>query len=439
MNQAGAQVETDSDSPDRQFNQVAYVTREEALKLLGVKLQSFYTYVSRGMIRTLEQPGKKRKLYLRDDVARLGAKSQAKTSSGAKAANAMRFGDPVIQTFICAITPRGPVYRNRLATDLASSGISFESVSELLWSGTLRTPEIPWSAEPLPERFGDWLRLADSIDTATPPLGILQLLVSALRCSDTAELSSSFENTGALSRRLVQVFAGSSGYLGESRRFEPFQDRELVAACIARGLGHGDEHQTIDAINSALILCAEHELTPPTFATRVCASTGADLYACVGTGIFAQSGPLQGGGTDGAEDFLEEVLEPSGKFRLARSGWSSKFEFPGFNHPLYSRDPRAEHLIALARNIDSPGKDSEKVLRLIDDIERDINFYPNITAALVVLSRALGLPKRSANLLFSVGRVSGWIAHVLEQRVAGYMLRPRAKFAVPSHLTKNAI
>jgi citrate synthase len=69
-----------------------------------------------------------------------------------------------------------------------------------------------------------------------------------------------------------------------------------------------------------------------------------------------------------------------------------------------------------------------RVLDLIDDIEVKMNFYPGITAALVALSLSLGLPRRSANLIFSVGRTAGWIAHILEQRMAGFVLRPRAQF-----------
>jgi citrate synthase len=432
-------TKTDSSvKSDSVYNNTEYVSRQEAMEMLEVKLQSFYTYVSRGMIRRLEQPGKKRKLYLKSDVERLAAKSQAKANTGAKAGEAMRFGNPVIQTWICEITPQGPLYRNRLATDLASANVSFESVAELLWVGTFRTPQLPWKAQALPEGFDKWTVLAGAMSEGGRPLEILNLFLAALRALSSDEQGTAYENTMPLSRQLIQLFAGVSGYLSQRRQLEPFRDGEMVAECFARGLGFEGQAQVIESINCALVICAEHELTPPTFAARVCASTGADLHACVATGVMAQMGPLQGGGTDGAENFLAAILEPNGRFRVPRLGWTSKFDFPGFNHPLYGRDPRAVFLLDMVKRLKSPHPDTERILRLLNEIEREVNFYPNLTAALVVLSRALGLPQRSANLLFSVGRTAGWIAHALEQRVAGYMLRPRAKFSAQNELPANA-
>lgn len=405
-----------------------YVSREEALEILAVKMQSFYTYVSRGLIRRLDQPGKKRKLYLKSDVQRLAAKSQARSNTGAKAGDAMRYGNPIIQTWICEITPRGPRYRNRLATDLAAANISYESVTELLWLGTFRAPEVQWKAEALPKGLGAWTPLAKSMAGTGNGLQIINLFLAALRALDGNELDTNYSNTIPLARRLIQVLAGVSGYLGEEQQLERFRSGDSIAECFARGLGFGGRPEVTEAINKAFVICAEHELTPPTFAARVCASTGSDLYACVATGILAHMGSLQGGGADGAEVTLDNLLKATRK-KILPPLWSSKYDFPGFNHPLYERDPRAVFLLDMVRGLKSPGPDTAKTLKLIDEIEKEVNFYPNVTAALVVLCRSLGLPRRSANLLYSVSRSAGWIAHALEQRMAGYMLRPRAKFS----------
>ncbi|ABE36881.1 citrate synthase [Paraburkholderia xenovorans] len=414
-----------------------YVSREEALEILAVKMQSFYTYVSRGLIRRLDQPGKKRKLYLKSDVQRLAAKSQARSNTGAKAGDSMRFGNPIIQTWICEITPRGPCYRSRLATDLAAANVSYESVAELLWLGTFRTPEVPWKAEPLPKGLDAWIPLAKSMAGTGNGLQIINLLLAALRALDGNELDTNYDNVIPLARRLIQVLAGVGGFLGEDQQLERFRTGDSVAECFVRGLGFGGRPEVSEAINKALVISAEHELTPPTFAARVCASTGSDLYACVATGILAHMGSLQGGGADGAEVVLEDLLRPARR-KMLRQRWATKYDFPGFNHPLYERDPRAVALLDIVRGLKSPHPDASKALKLIDEIEQEVNFYPNITAALVVLCRSLGLPRRAANLLFSVSRSAGWIAHALEQRVAGYMLRPRAKFSSQSDsLTNN--
>lgn len=418
--------------PTTKFGPADYMTREEAMALLDVKLQSFYTYVSRGLIRRHEVPGQKRKLYLKTDVERLAAKSHARSNTGAKAGDTLRYGNPVVQTWICEITPEGPRYRNRLAVELAGAHVSFEAIAELLWVGRFRSAQMLSRLEPLPQRFLKWTEQAKALseEDEPHPVQIMGLLLSALRTSGVAENDASSGNTLQLAHQILQVFAGVSGYLGPSRSFEQFRDGESLAQCIARGFGRESDAEAIELINAALVLCAEHELAPPTFAARVCASTGADLYACVATGLFAHMGPLQGGGTDGAEDLIDEILHSGsdGITQVLSRVRSSRFDFPGFNHPLYARDPRAVFLLDRVHRLKQPHPDAQYILALIDSINAEMQFYPGITTAMVVVTRCLGLPRRSANLLFSVGRTAGWIAHVLEQRMAGFMLRPRAQF-----------
>lgn len=409
-----------------------YLTREEALALLGVKLQTFYTYASRGLIRRHEIAGHKRKLYLKSDIERLAAKSQARTKSGAKAGDAMRYGSPIFQTWICEITPEGPRYRNRLAIDLARSNLAFEQIVELLCTGQMRAQHVPWKVSALPPDFTYWANQSRRLGAAgrDDPAHTLIFLLTSLRAIGPREDPSATGNTLPLAFQLLQILAGAAGYLGPQGRFSPLREGETIAERIASSLSPSVRPEVVAAINAALILCAEHELAPPTFAVRVCASTGADLYACLSTGLLAHTGHLQGGGTDGAEDLLDQILAPGGIRKLSQAQWASPFDFPGFNHPLYQRDPRSVVLLEMAERLVS-GKSGERMLALIRKIETDTHFFPGITAALVMLTRAMGLPRRAANLIFSVGRSAGWIAHMLEQRMAGYMLRPRAHFSTP--------
>jgi len=406
-----------------------YVTREEAVQILGIKVQSFYTYVSRGMVRRRVIPGDKRKLYFKSDIERLAAKSVVRRNTGLKGAGSMRYGDPIVQTWISEITVDGPRYRNRAATELAAANVTFESVAELLWVGHLHFPDARWTLEPLPAVFDHWSAEARQLCSGgrVDPIRISCFLLAALSASGCAEDPTSSGNTLSLARQLLQILAGAAGYLGPERNFEPFVSGELLAQCIARGFGRGKDAQVIQEINAALVTCAEHELAPPTFAARVCASTGADLISCVTTGILAHMGPLQGGGSDGVEDLLTKALAPRAASKFPGQRQSS-FEIPGFNHQLYLKDPRAMFLLDRVRKLETPHRDTQRMLQLIDRVSEEDNVYPSITGALVVLCRALGLPKRSGNLLFSTGRTAGWIAHVLEQRMAGFMLRPRARF-----------
>jgi citrate synthase len=97
------------------------------------------------------QQGQKDKLYLRDDLTRVGMRSLARSGHGAVAASAMNWGEPIFPTSITEITEQGPRYRGHLAADLVRSGASFEAVAELLWTGELNTRAKAWPcANPRP-------------------------------------------------------------------------------------------------------------------------------------------------------------------------------------------------------------------------------------------------------------------------------------------------
>ncbi len=107
-----------------------FLSALQACAILEIKPASLYTYVSRGLIQPAPHSGKKSNLYLREDVERLRARSDARMGHGAVAATAMRWGQPVIGTSITEITPQGPRYRGHLATDLVRHPGQFECVAE---------------------------------------------------------------------------------------------------------------------------------------------------------------------------------------------------------------------------------------------------------------------------------------------------------------------
>ena len=116
----------------------------EAARLLGVKLPTLYAYVSRGLLRSLPGRSGRARRYLRSDVEAL----RERGPSVRAAAGALRWGEPILESSITAMTPAGPAYRGRLATELARDGTSFEAVAELLWTGVL--PAEPPRGRPRP-------------------------------------------------------------------------------------------------------------------------------------------------------------------------------------------------------------------------------------------------------------------------------------------------
>src|SRR5947207_10726248 len=119
------------------------VTAREAAKLLEIKLGSLYAYVSRGLVRGVSGEGRKARLYLKADLDRLRARSDAHRGHAPVAAGALRWGEPVLDSAITGIDESGPLYRGHPAARLAADGVPFESVAELLWTG--RCPPGPRS------------------------------------------------------------------------------------------------------------------------------------------------------------------------------------------------------------------------------------------------------------------------------------------------------
>ncbi|MES2400081.1 MAG: citrate/2-methylcitrate synthase [Pseudomonadota bacterium] len=402
----------------REVNDVQYITSAEALSVLGVRRETFYTYVSRGLIKSQHKEGAKTKLYLKADVEKLRTRAAARTGVPT-VSQSLRYGEPIVQTWISEVTARGPKYRGHLAIDLVAEKRSFEFVAELLWTGLPRTRHVAWSQPSASIDIGAMLEQNLIYCAHISPLRQLPFIAAAL---SAMELEINDSDVGSNAKALIQFFAGAAGLLSPDQKLTPPISGESIAQCLARGFEIAVSDDAIELINAALILSAEHELSAPTFAVRVCASTGADLYACVAAGLAVQSGPMQVGGTLEVERLISEVLA---KPRENNSRFTTGL--PCFGHPLYDKDPRATVLLDLARQYAPQPPDADKLWNLLSEAS-DAGQAPNIFAALVFISYVLGLPLGSGAFLHTLGRTVGWIAHATEQRLTGTMLRPRARF-----------
>lgn len=409
----------------RQINDIEYLTSEEVLDILGIKKESLYTYVSRGLIKAVDQGGGRRKLYLKADIEKLKTRSDDRTQRP-QVSRSLRYGEPIVQTWISEIRHDGPRYRGLPALTLAREARSFEYVADLLWTGVPKARDLPWALPSIPASTEHWVQAAH---TAYGESSLSCLLVSiAMRAGELDQRSEqTVHDAASVGRNLVRLFAGVSGVLSR-RGYTPMQADEFTAECVLRGFGMPSSGEIIDALNFALVLSAEHELSAPTFVARICASTGVDFASCVASSVLAQSGPMQAGGVADVEDLFEGVMRQTGAASELPAGYSAR-DLPHFNHPLYERDPRAVSIIQLARSI-APRRD-DRITRLfafVEAIEEQHGRFPNIFASLVMLCLSLRLPLGSAAYLHTLGRVAGWVAHAAEQRLTGAMLRPRARY-----------
>ncbi|HEY8426898.1 MAG TPA: citrate/2-methylcitrate synthase, partial [Sandaracinaceae bacterium] len=379
-----------------------------------VKRATLYAYASRGALRSRPVAGSRERRYAREDVARLAARSAARAGHAAVAAGALRWGEPVLDTAVSGIDPeRGPLYRGVPAIELARRGESFEAVCALLWG----TRPAPFSVDRLPRSSGAW--------RTARPLERLALALPAMALEDPARFVTSEDAELARGRRTI--LRSVAALAGDPARARAALAERSVARALAVALGA--RAGAAPAIDRALVVAADHELNVSTFAARVVASTGADLYACLTAALAALGGPAHGGMSDRVEAFLGELRRPEDAARIVRERLARGDPLVGFGHPLYpSGDPRAAFLLEEAERLAPRSLTVRKALALRDAVRLVGAGEPALDLGLVAIAAAARLPAGTAIALFAIGRMAGWIAHVREQRTMGQLLRPRARY-----------
>lgn len=378
---------------------VDLVDAKTACAILGVKPATLYTYVSRGRIRGIESSPGRGRLYLAEDVERLRARAAARRGHGAVAASALGFGEPVLDTRITEVSEVGPRYRGHPAVALAEAQTRFEEVAHLLW-GDEPTARWPWPSARVVR--------SDEGELAWRMTNVLSRLSSGPAAEPEAPT-------------IVRALAASANR-GVRRR------QESVAETVVRSLDL--ERSALPAVDAALVLVADHELNPSTFAARVAAGAGASLLACLSAALATFSGPRHGGAPQQIDALIESMTSPGRTRRSLARRIDEGSSVPGFGHPLYpDGDPRAPPLLRWAITL-APAKCPMLArLRRLDERLAELG-GPAMTvdAGLLALAYALGRSASVASALFCVGRSAGWIAHVFEQRSSGAILRPRARY-----------
>ncbi|MCC6811095.1 MAG: citrate synthase [Deltaproteobacteria bacterium] len=393
------------------------MSAKEAARRMGVQVRTLYAYAARGLLRSLPRQRGLAHDYLLDDVERLIARKRAHSGHTVAAAGALRWGEPVLETAISDIDTRGPIYREHAAVALARAGVSFERTAELLWTGVLPRAEPAWPRD---------ASLLRRVPRAKAPgtLAALTHTLAALGSDDDTRLGEPEAATLAFTRALVPVLAASVG-ANAARAFAGSN----VAAILLRALGGDTSVKAERLCHSALVLTADHELNASTFAARVAASAGADIYACLTAAAAVASGPEHVGHARRVEAMIDEMPSPKDARRVLLARIARGEAIPGFGHRIYTKgDPRAAPLFEGAKALAPKNPRVQKVFAAIAAMEDLGREPPTVDPALVATGAALGLLPGASTLLFALGRTAGWIAHVLEQRRAGYLVRPRARY-----------
>jgi len=378
-----------------------WMNRQAATELLGVRQQTLYAYVSRGLIRTRpDAADPRRSAYSKYDIQALVERKRGSRRRTDIATGAIAWGEPVLESAISTVRDGQLIFRGREAIELANRA-TLEEAAAFLWQCDVPDPATiardasargtPSKSPSAKARAFDYL--AAMANTQPPSYGR----------SETLQQSDAW----ALLYGCADTLAGesSSGLIHQ----------RLAAAW-------GLDARGADIIRRALVLIADHELNASTFAVRVAASTGASLAASALAGFCALSGPLHGQASARALVLLDNIVGADDAKSYVRALVERGEPFLGFSHQLYPLgDIRA---ISLLRAL----KAGPRWMRALRLAEKETGLLANVDMALAVMTRELGLIDEAPFVLFAIGRMAGWLAHAMEQRQTGRLIRPRARY-----------
>jgi citrate synthase len=196
--------------------------------------------------------------------------------------------------------------------------------------------------------------------------------------------------------------------------------------------GKAADQQEKNAMERYMILHADHGLNASTFAARVTAGTGSDIYSAVTSAIGALKGPFHGGASERVMKMLYEINSLDEVEAYIQSMLDDKKKIMGFGHRVYrTEDPRSKHLRGIAERM-CHQRDTLAIYNKCQKIENTVyqkkGIFPNVDFYAALVMHALGVPSEFFTSFFASSRVSGWVAHVLEQYADAVLIRPTSKY-----------
>ena len=334
-------------------------------------------------------------------------------------------------------------YRGIDIHDLAEVS-TFEEVTYLLWHGKLPTRKElgDFTLQTVREckldaQIISYLR---QVPKHAIPMDVVRTLVSALSFFDPEEAVNTKEANYNKSLRLFSQVGMIVASYDRIRKglplIEPDRSLSYAGNFLLMLNGKRPSDTAIRALDTSLILTADHEWNASTFAARVTAATLSDMHSAITSGIGALKGPLHGGANEAVMKLLN-VIEESGAdpVEYVKGLVAQKVKIPGFGHRVYTtEDPRATHLRQMSRDLGySSGQpkwyENSKAIEEWVNKEKKLNANVDFYSASVY--HMLGIDVDLFTPLFVMSRTSGWTAHVMEQLSDNRLIRPRAEYIGP--------
>lgn len=351
-------------------------------------------------------------------------------------------GQSAGETALCTVGKEGTglTYRGYDMKELAEK-VSFEEVAHLLLKG-----ELPNQAQldaykarlkslrSLPQALKEVL---ERVPRDAHPMDVMRTGCSFL---GNLETEASFDQQQDAADRLLAIFPSIITYwyryTHDGVRIDENTADDSIGAHFLNCL-HGKAPNELHAqvMNVSLILYAEHEFNASTFTARVCASTLSDMHSCVTGAIGSLRGPLHGGANEAAMAMIEKWQSPDEAEREIVGMLQRKEKIMGFGHAVYREfDPRNAVIKYWAEKLaDEVG---DKVLypvsvRVEEIMWREKKLFPNADFFHASAYHFMGIPTKLFTPIFVMSRLTGWAAHVMEQRANNRIIRPSADYTGP--------
>jgi citrate synthase len=442
--------------------ETGWLTSAVAARRLGIKRETLYAYVSRGMLTSRKDAGSRESRF---DPAEISGMAEHRRSGTGRAGAT----EVVIDSALTLLDPAGRLWFRGWDAEVACRTASFEEMAEWLWtspptaipaagspaagspaqrSPAQRSPAVRSPAERSPaERSpaaktpvafaapADVLeaarRAVSSLGPATPPIDRIRVALAAAATADPLRFDRRPDAVAAAGRRIVAVMVDALATPRGAAVSSP--EASTVAERLWSRLspmpGTADQRAVL---NAALVVLADHEMASSTLAARVAASTWADPYLVVTAGLATLGGPLHGSVGDRMVPVLRDAVARGAaeaiaeRWRLGENVW-------GFGHRVYTnRDPRAETLWLLLQAA-WPG---DELIEAAGDVVAAVTAhgrtFPNVDLMLGALVGAAGMVEGSAEVIFAVARTVGWLAHAIEEYPHALRFRLRAAYTGPA-------
>lgn len=402
------------------------LTAVEVADLLGVKRETVYAYVSRGILHRVLAMDGRTSLFEREEVEALRRGRRPDRDGEMRT---------ILTTRLTRVSDDGLRVRGHDLVDFVSRGASFPNVVDLLWDSPddqswdrqlkrmetvdvgLNVDDHPSGARPAEMPLLDQLRILVSTESAHDPLRG-DLSDRSVRAVGRRVLSAMV--TGV---RTPEIIVGS---------VDPPSHRDIPAALLWDRLTNVEPTpDRVQAVDMALGLLADHGLAASTFAARIAASVRADPYSVIGAGLGALGGPLHGAASMAVHRLYASAAEAGGDpASVIAEALEPDRPLPGFGHSVYqTQDPRYG---ALMTRVVSGWHDDPRlhtIFRVRDVIAERSDAMANVDLALGALTYLAEMPPDAGEAIFAVARTAGWLAHAMEEYTERPLrFRPKASY-----------